>query len=71
MDEVESFVRNRRYMACRPWIVSNVSATAAPMWFAAVDALQFASTEPRRALGIDQSSALSAQTIRQAYKYAR
>ena len=71
MEQVETLVRNRRYVACRPWIVSHLSEADAPMWLAAVDALQFASTEPLRALGFEEGSALTVQTIRQAYKCVR
>lgn len=68
MDAIESLVRSRRFLAARPLILSQCSANDAPMWLAAVDALQFGAREPRRALGLADASSLNVQSIRQAYK---
>lgn len=67
MDELEMLVQARRFHAARPLIASQLSVEA-PMWLAALDALQYGATEPRLALGLDSDSTLTVQLIRQAYK---
>jgi hypothetical protein len=70
--EIEALISDRRFQTARALIAEAKCAADAAAWYATVDAVQFGSCNPLRALGLPATKGgnVSPMIVKQAYKYA-